>query len=167
MEKELISQVEFARRNGVSQPAIAKWVKLGKLPMEGTKIIMPDAQYVYNDFKAFGKVSTSESSEISNLKDFNEARTEYQIQSAELKKLQVKKLQGDLISVEQVIKEVEAVATVLRNDMFALPSKLAPLCEGKTIAQIEQIIHNSINDAFTLLNNFDYYQFGGEDETQN
>ena len=51
MAKEYITQVEFAKRNSVSQQAIGKHVRAGKLPLKDGKIIMPDAQYAYDEIK--------------------------------------------------------------------------------------------------------------------
>lgn len=51
VKKEYITQVEFAKRNKITHQAVGKWVKTGKLPLKAGKIIMPDAQLVYDEIK--------------------------------------------------------------------------------------------------------------------
>lgn len=50
--KTLISQSEFAKLVNGNQGTISKYVKDGKLPAEGKKIIMPDAKEAYHMIQA-------------------------------------------------------------------------------------------------------------------
>ncbi len=161
--KETISQVEFAKRNNISQPAVHKLIKSGKLPLKDGKIIMPDAQYAYDEIKRNNPQTTiTENTEkaIGVSTNLTQAKAVYQTYAAKIKKLDFEKMQGNLISVDEVINAVEIVTAGFRSEIFSIPSRIAPLCEAKTISQIENIMHNALNEAFTILNDFDYYQFG-------
>lgn len=46
--KTLISQSEFAKLVNANQGTISKYVKKGKLPADGNKLIMPDAEKTYH-----------------------------------------------------------------------------------------------------------------------
>lgn len=50
--KTLISQSEFAKLVNGNQGTISKYVKDGKLPAEGKKLIMPDAKEAYHMIQA-------------------------------------------------------------------------------------------------------------------
>lgn len=160
-EKECISRAEFGKRNNISRQSVDKWVNSGKFPLKNGKIIMPDAQYIYDEIKRNNTQAVTASTEkaIGVSTNLTQAKTALQTYAAKIKKLEFEKMQGNLISVDEVIKEIEAVAVVMRTELFSIPAKVAPECEGKSISQIELIIHNAINEAFCLLNDFDYYQF--------
>lgn len=169
----LMSQTDFARHmstptKNVTQQMISKYIRQGKLPVQGNKLIMPDAEKAYHLIMGGISIRVMENQEgnlpVNNLdlQNLTEAKTEYQAYMAKIKKLEFEKMQGNLVSVDEVIKEVETVATVMRTELFSIPAKVAPECEGKSISQIELIIHNAINEAFTILNDFDYYQFGSK-----
>ncbi|HRG62240.1 MAG TPA: hypothetical protein PLP75_04365 [Burkholderiales bacterium] len=166
--KKLISQTQFAALVKANQGTISKYVKNGKLPAQGNKLIMPDAEAAY--YLLLGGATTQQAAEnaektIGVNASFAQAKAVYQTYLAKIKKLDFEQMQGNLISVDDVIKEVETVATVMRTELFSIPAKVAPECEGKSISQIELIIHNAINEAFCLLNDFDYYQFNPAGES--
>lgn len=54
--KILMSQTQFATLVNANQGTISKYVKSGKLPAEGNKLIMPDAEKVY--YLLLGGVTT-------------------------------------------------------------------------------------------------------------
>lgn len=161
-EKECISRAEFGKRNNISRQSVDKWVNSGKLPLKNGKIIMPDAQYIYDEIKRNNTQAATENTEkaIGIGTNLTQAKTVFQTYAAKIKKLEFEKMQGNLIAVDEVINAAEIVTAGFRSEIFSIPSRVAPLCEGKTISQIENIMHNALNDAFTILNDFDYYQFG-------
>ena len=48
---------------------------------------------------------------------------------------------------EEVKEEVQKIASVVRQRLFNIPEKIAPLCYGKEISEIKELIYNSINEA--------------------
>jgi len=68
----LISQSEFAKKMGVTKSAVSQLVRDGKLPVDGKKIIMPDAECNYHKLKSGLRVSAELMPEV---KVFNTGKT--------------------------------------------------------------------------------------------
>ena len=59
---------------------------------------------------------------------------------------------GKYILKSEVENQASKTATILREKLFNIPNKIAPLCYEKTIAEIQEIIYSAINEAVQEVN---------------
>jgi hypothetical protein len=71
--------------------------------------------------------------------------------TAKLKQQEYEVRKGQLVEASAVRADAENTALRVRSHLLALPSKLAPLLEGKPIPQIEELLAAEINDALGAL----------------
>lgn len=160
-KKKLISQSEFATSIGISQPAVHKLIKSGKIPTENGKVIIPDAIHAYSYLKDAHNTTTDETlKKADSGKILQQAKAATQTYTAQIKKLELEKMRGDLIPITEAIAEFEMVATVIRSQLISLPSRLAGVLEDKTAAQIELLLNEAINETLSVLHNT---KFSGEE----
>lgn len=82
---------------------------------------------------------------------FNRAKTAEKTFQAKLKEMEFKEAQGLLIPKEQVIQDAYNTAEGVRSIAYAMPPRVAALCEGKTAREIEAILEDAINEIFEVL----------------
>jgi len=158
-KKKYISQSEFAKSIGISQPAVHKLIKAGKIPMENGKVIIPDAIHAYSNLKESHNVTTDDTLKKSNAGQIHQqAKAAYQSCMAQIKKLELDKLRGELIPVSEAVAEFQMVATLIRSDLLSLPSRYAGLLEGQSISKIESILSEAVNDCLTKFHNTKFDQ---------
>jgi hypothetical protein len=71
--------------------------------------------------------------------------------TARLKRQEYEVRKGQLVEAAAVRADAENTALRVRSCLLALPPKLAPLLEGRTIPQIEELLAAEINEALTAL----------------
>lgn len=153
-KKKLISQSEFAKSIGITQPAVHKLIKAGKIPTENGKVIIPDAIHAYSHIKDAHNTTTDETlKKADSGKIYQQAKAATQTYTAQIKKLELGKMKGDLIPITETMAEFEMVATVIRSQLVSLPSRIAGLLEDKTASQIEILLNREINEVLSALNN--------------
>ena len=160
-KKRYVSQSEFATMIGISQPAVNKHIQAGKIPMHKGKVIIPDALLAYEHIKD-NRYSASDETikKADSGKILQQAKAATQTYTAQIKKLELEKMRGDLIPITEAIAEFEMVATVIRSQLISLPSRLAGVLEDKTAAQIELLLNEAINETLSVLHNT---KFSGEE----
>ncbi len=52
-----------------------------------------------------------------------------------------------LVPTEQVAREAAQLATIVKQRLYVIPNKVAPLCYGKEMAEIKDILLEAINEA--------------------
>lgn len=82
---------------------------------------------------------------------FNRAKLAEKTFQAKLRELEWKEKQGHLIPKEVVEQDAAQTAEELRGLLFAIPARIAPLCEGRPARDIEATIDEAINDALGAL----------------
>ena len=87
---------------------------------------------------------------------FNRAKTAEKTFQAKLKEMEYKEAQGHLIPKVDVIQDAKNTAEEMRSIAYALPPRIAPLCEGKSAREIEAILEDAINEIFEALQNSKY-----------
>lgn len=153
-KKKLISQSEFATSIGISQPAVHKLIKSGKIPTENGKVIIPDAIHAYSHLKDAYNTTTDETLKKADAgKILQQAKANYQTYMAHIKKLELDKLRGELIPVSEAVAEFQMVATLIRSELISLPSRVAGRLEDKSVNQIEMILNQEINECLSRLHN--------------
>ena len=59
---------------------------------------------------------------------------------------------------EDIKNEVEKIATIVRQRLFNIPIKIAPICYGKDVNEIKEIIYTSLNEALEDLQRLDNWK---------
>jgi polyhydroxyalkanoate synthesis regulator phasin len=139
---------------GVRPQAVSKMVAAGKLPTQNGKVVMPDALMAYQHRKD-NRYSASDETlkKADSGKIYQQAKAATQTYTAQIKKLELEKMKGDLIPITEAMAEFEMVATVIRSQLVSLPSRIAGLLEDKTASQIEILLNKEINEILSALNN--------------
>lgn len=94
-----------------------------------------------------------ESGDSTNIAKSREKKEKYE---AELKRLEYLKRMGQLIPIEQVAKELEDIAVVVSNKLYALPSKIKS--RYKINPQIETSLNQAIKDILRELKDPSVYE---------
>lgn len=146
-----LSQSDYARRRGISQPAVAKLIRQGKLDGAFKKI---GRKYWINPEKADAVLAMFENparsrpppdpiapivedpgpaqSLAGELISFAEAARREKVARAALLELDLKRQRGELIKKEKVEAVAAKIATVVRVGVEAIPAKVAPKVAGLT-----------------------------------
>lgn len=166
MEKYLMSQTDFAVKFGVSQPYIKKRIQEGKLPHEGKppKLIMPDAEKAWYLNKLGINQPANKQPEVlepgqfsiksdgdASMQDLLNAKVKKENALGDLHDVNLKKIQGNLISLDDVCKAVTSVGEIVRNELINLPTKIAPTLVDLTATEIQYALDDAINEILTNL----------------
>ncbi|MBX9866063.1 MAG: regulatory phage cox family protein [Burkholderiales bacterium] len=163
----LITQTEFAKKMGVTKSAISKLVAQKKLPVEGKKIIMPDAERAYHLRKSgVGLTAPAAVPEIlepgqfpvksdgdATMQDLLNAKCKKENALGDLHDTNLKKIKGELLSVEEVSAQVVKLCATVRNNFINLPNKIAPLLVDLSAAEIQLKLDDAVNDILTDIYN--------------
>ncbi len=169
----LISQADFAKKMGVSASAISQLKN--KLPHQGKKLIMPDAERAYHLIKsgiglpntkvtpevfAPGELTKSDGVDPDNpnvtMQDLLNAKYKKENVLGDIHKVNLKKMQGNLIAVDDVCKVVVGVCEIVRNELINLPTKIAPSLVGLSATEIQYALDDSMNEILTDLYNLQH-----------
>lgn len=175
----LMSQTEFAEKVGCTRQNISKLIKQGKLPVEGTKLIMPDAEKAYHLLKAglplankqidvFAPgekppINSGDESDNKTMQDYLNAKVKKEGALGEIHEMNVKKMRNELLSVDEVSAQVVKVCETIRNAFINMPNKISPLIEGLSAAEIQIKLDDEINEILTDLYNL-HYEYSDERE---
>jgi len=164
----LVSQAEFARRSKVSKQYINKLIKNGILPIESSgKIDLEKCEVIFKNHrdqndrnnqefvkkqKAKGAVKAAEENARENPEPANfswgsqyqKARAAAQSVKAQRENIELQRLQGSLIPVDNVKRQIELIANTVRTRLNKLPSKYAGRLEGLTVIEIEETLQTAI-----------------------
>lgn len=163
-----ISQTAFAIKMGISKSAVSQLVAQEKLPHNGKKIIMPNAERAYHLLKSgLGSTATQHydtpekpnndltTEDVAVIKDDGKkllkAKAEKETHLAELNKLKVLKEQGKLIEVDEVVNQCNKAMEIVRSELLNLPSRVAMVLEGKTAHEIQLKLEDVLNHAMKSL----------------
>jgi len=147
----------------ISKSAVSQLVAQDKLPHQGKKIIMPDAERAYHLLKSgLGLTAPAAVPEIlepgqfpvksdgdATMQDLLNAKCKKENALGDLHDTNLKKIKGELLSVEEVSAQVVAGITIVRNNFISLPNKIAPQLEGLSAAEIQLKLEDAVNDILT------------------
>lgn len=174
-----ITQTAFAKIINKSKSAVSQLVKDGKLPVDGKKIIMPDAERAYHLLKSgFGLTAPAVAPEIlepgqfpvksdgdATMQDLLNAKCKKENALGDLHDTNLKKIKGELLSVEEVSAQVVKVCATVRNNFINLPNKIAPLLVDLSAAEIQLKLDDAVNDILTDIYNLrNEYSMDSENE---
>lgn len=163
--KTLITQKQFAEYIGIHPSQLSRdFVKKNLLPMEGKKIIMPDAAEVY--YKYLGGLVKHNSPHIPHntnnentpinpddktMQDYLNAQVKKEDALGRIHEMNLQTKKGELLLVDKVSEEVVDVCQNIRTSMLNLPNKIAPLLENLSAEEIKIKMDAEINEIFTDL----------------
>lgn len=172
MAEDCVSLREFGRQIGRSHVWVQDMVNNGSLPCvgEGRSKKIP----IEAGFEAVKKLikekdnQEDENGQDKSLSSFanarnvteatNKARLKKEIYTAQLKELEYKLRNGDLVERSAVIEEGHAIGAAMRQQLMSLPVRVAGLCEGRTTREIEEILEDAINDALTVFQKSEFFK---------
>ena len=150
----LVTQTKAAKEVRRTQGYIAKLVKEEKIKRyKGGQVDLDEVVgYIHGVSSSAPQNVDSLSSSSKGLMTYAQAKTAKEAYAAKKAKLEVEELEGKLIRIEEVKKSDQNLAVIVQTKLLSLPSKLAPYCVGKDIAQIKTVLENGINEALDELN---------------
>lgn len=172
-----ISQKDFQKKVNYTKGNFTRdFLKKYDFPMEGKNLVMPDAEELYH--KVAGgippvKIEVFEPSETlsinlsgdATMQDLLNAKVKKENALGNLHDTNLKKIKGELLSVEEVSVQVVAGVTIVRNNFISLPNKIAPQLEGLSAAEIQLKLEDAVNDILTDIYSLrDKYLVGSENE---
>lgn len=148
-----INQIELSEIIGITVQQIIKLEKDGVFNRNGEKLYtLPDAVSEYISYKVKSELRKKQGDDI----DIGEANRRKAIAQATLLEIEVAEKEGKLISLAEIRKEVEYIATSFKNKTLGVPSKIAPALIGiETIAEIKSILDDAMYELLTEISNIE------------
>lgn len=130
---------EYARQRGVSQVAIHKAVKAGKIPLTENGLIDPvAADTAWEDNRSPQQHTHHTGSTVPepkpNERTYADARNKREYLRLEREALELKKVRGGLQDTVEVEREARIVANQVREGMLAIPDRVASLIAAESDA---------------------------------
>lgn len=168
-----MEQIELAKIIGVAKGTISKWKAKGIIVLDKKNLV--DEQETLKNLQQYNKQDKADLLKkhlkiaddfVSSLKNkqspkdnkltldvsLQEAERLKEIYNAQIRKLQVEQMQGNLVSKEAVTKHFENMAMVVKQNLLALPSALAPeLFKCESEGEIHKILHDNIWECLNAL----------------
>jgi len=155
-----ISKSAYARHRGLSEAAIRKAIKSGRISQTANGKIDPDMadqEWATNSNPAHSKAPLpntedekrrSSSAQVS----YQQSRAVHEGYNARMAKLQFEKESDQLISVEEADADLVTVAMITRDRILNIPDQLAPQLVGKTdIIVIKTLLVDALRNALCEL----------------
>lgn len=173
---ELLSARAFAKLVGNSNVYISRLVKEGRLPTINGKIPEKEGLIAYEENKKPGydgnrelnakkrnqpqiiiekpevdlpdpePIRTGTNAAKTN-EQYNKARAYEKTVQAKIKDIELKKLQGELIPIEQIREEAQQLAALIRQKIISVAPVIGAKAEGKTASQIQRLVELELNNA--------------------
>lgn len=156
-ESGLISHREYARRRGLSHQAVSKAVRAGRIPTVDGKIdpAVADEIWAQNtrpraDMKLTGDpLDTENGHDAAALErpraTFIAARALREVYAAKRAKAEFEEIEGKLVPVEEVREIAFKTSRAMRDQLLALPSRLAPvLYAAQDVAECHEILEAAL-----------------------
>lgn len=144
--ESVVSIRQFGRIVNCSHTQILRLIQKGIIPQdESGGVPIPSAVDAFNAYqvqKKKGKANTDGASEHDL--DMMNAELLLAESKARLRELEYKVKTGVLLKSEDVARVAAQTATDLKAKLFAIPARLASLCEGRSAAEIEKMIAQEI-----------------------
>ncbi len=139
---EKVSQSEFGRRMGVTQPMVNKAIRSGRIQKTASGKIDYDSQSIaweanrsiHKDHESRG---LDRNSDIH--RKYKEVLTTFKYYDAKLRELKYKELEGELISKENLMKHLLPKLTLLKNHIMNLPARHSHTMAARLIRNAEKL----------------------------
>lgn len=158
----LLTQAQFARKQGVDRSTVCKWVKEGKIPLSGKKIDPVEAEKALSanmsprvmgltksKRKYHRRKSTMEQTLLNGEVTLTDARRQTELLKGELLSLKLQIARGDLISKKEPLEWFTAGFTMVRHAILNFPRRLAPALVSITDSREIEIILRK--EAYSIL----------------
>lgn len=169
MAEDSISMREFGRQIGRSHVWVQNKVNEGLIPVVtvGKSKKIP-IEAGFEAVKKLIKDKEDENGQDKSISSFanarnvteatNKARLKKEIYVAQLKELEFKLRNGDLVERTTVNADAHAVASAMRQRLMSIPVRVSGLCEGRSTREIEEILEDAINDALTEFQKSEFFK---------
>ena len=147
---ENVSVSEFARVVGSSRGNVRRLIDQGVIPRnpDGT-VPLEIGRVAFQNRKGQKKKDPTDTDNVRE--ETAKAKLAKETYIAKLKELDYRYRKGELAEVEDVKADARRVGSAFMDKIKAIPSRIAVLCEGRSARDIEAIIDDALNDAFTAL----------------
>lgn len=160
---ELISRREFAKRVGVSDTAVRKALKEGRISLTDGKLDYESALEEWNQTRGPGNNNRFGDLDDDGSEDEAEGGISYFLERALLTRAQriktemeVMAMRGELHYAEDVEAVTNSMISAFRARALAIPSKAALLLRGKTsLSEIQEILTRHIHECLEELSAYD------------
>jgi|GEM_PF-331168 len=160
---KLLSQRQYAVLRGVSQQAVSKAVKSGRIPTTVDGRIDPvaaDAAWANRTRTRIDdddRQSTAPSPDPSNGHDqmaldrpnltYKIARASREVSRAKREKIELELVEGKLVSVEEIRTQAFEAARGIRDQLLALPARLAPVVfAAPDVAECHRLLEEAMRE---------------------
>jgi hypothetical protein len=135
----------FARKNDVSQPAISKAVKAGRLPLDENGKLGREAQRAWDASRQTRSTHSGKLVEIAELKRLRE--------QVRLKRemLELAEKEQRMVDAAEVDAELGTRFLQFRDGLRRLPAALSPRLEGRNVETIRATLATEIDATLTEL----------------
>lgn len=161
VSKGWVSQAEAARREGVSQPYVAKLIKQKRLATNAKKQVRiaelralraTDLDPSRGNHKPKGEPPAGAEIELPPSRGFTAARTHREEQLAHLAEIEVRTKLGELVEWSKIEALNASTAVMIRESLLAVPDRLASVLAAETDEKlIRSMIDNEIRAALAHL----------------
>ena len=157
-----ITQVELARTLGVTQPYISKLVKNGVLVRDdndkngGVMVFASLKNYFTRSLPAS---ANGEEDDV----DINLERAKREAAERKIAELKLAKMENRVYDARVVELVQTEMLSNLRTQLLGLPAKLAPIIEGKSRAEVYEILTKEIEEKLGELSEYTPEQYTREE----
>jgi phage terminase Nu1 subunit (DNA packaging protein) len=137
-QQRLLTQRQYANHVGLTQQAISKMVRAGRIPSVHGRIDLAAADRAL----AGGTVGTV---------TLAEAQRRKELAIAGLRELELEQKRGELCEVAYVERSLVKIYSNIRSHLLNLPVKLAPRLEGLIAVEIRVVLETEVRQALEEL----------------
>ena len=157
LNKITTSQRNLAKALSLTQPRISQLIKDGTVIRDESDT--SGGVYILQSLKNFYQNRQKGTDEV----DINIERALHERAKRLLAELQLERARGNVYDSKIVERVITGDLVKLRTRLLTLPSKLAPMIEGKSKGEIDLILTREIEDTLAEMSNFDPSVFISED----
>lgn len=160
LNKITTSQRNLAKALSLTQPRISQLIKDGTVIRDESDT--SGGVYILQSLKNFYQNRQKETDEV----DINIERALHERAKRLLAELRLDRARGNVYDSKIVERVITGDLVKLRTRLLTLPSKLAPMIEGKSKDEIDLILTREIEDTLAEMSNFDPSMFIAEDNDE-
>ena len=157
LNKITTSQRNLAKALSLTQPRISQLIKDGTVIRDESDT--SGGVYILQSLKNFYQNRQKGTDEV----DINIERALHERAKRLLAELRLERARGNVYDSRIVERVITGDLVKLRTRLLTLPSKLAPMIEGKSKGEIDLILTREIEDTLAEMSNFDPSVFISED----
>ena len=157
LSKLTTTQRNLASALKLTQPRISQLIKDGTVIRDESDT--NGAVFILDSLRNFYSQRAISTDEV----DFNREKALHERAKRQIAELKLEKALGNVYDSKVVERVVTEDLVKLRTRLLTIPSKLAPMIEGKSKGEIDLILTREIEDTLAEMSNFDPSVFISED----